>query len=100
MYLSISYTLKVNTNSNFLFSVCVLQVEFQSEEGTGLGPTLEFYALVAAEVQRKCLGMWLCDDDVPDAMSRAVGYKVNSKLSNKMKSLIILQTQFSRQTYM
>ncbi|XP_052130677.1 E3 ubiquitin-protein ligase HECTD1 isoform X3 [Frankliniella occidentalis] len=41
----------------------ILEVEFQGEEGTGLGPTLEFYALVAAELQRKDLGMWLCDDD-------------------------------------
>nr|CAD7452850.1 unnamed protein product [Timema tahoe] len=40
-----------------------LKVEFQGEEGTGLGPTLEFYALVAAELQRKDLNMWLCDDD-------------------------------------
>ena len=29
------------------------------EEGTGLGPTLEFFALVAAELQRSDLGMWL-----------------------------------------
>lgn len=35
----------------------IFQVEFQGEEGTGLGPTLEFYALVAAELQRKDLGM-------------------------------------------
>nr|CAD7200637.1 unnamed protein product [Timema douglasi] len=41
----------------------ILEVEFQGEEGTGLGPTLEFYALVAAELQRKDLNMWLCDDD-------------------------------------
>jgi len=40
-----------------------LQIEFKGEEGTGLGPTLEFYALVAAELQRKDLGLWLCDDD-------------------------------------
>lgn len=33
------------------------------EEGTGLGPTLEFYALVAAELQRRDLGMWICDDE-------------------------------------
>lgn len=26
----------------------VLEIEFQGEDGTGLGPTLEFYALVAA----------------------------------------------------
>lgn len=65
-------------------------MEFKGEEGTGLGPTLEFYALVAAELQRKDLGMlkvkqillhlvqmiaffinllhylgiWLCDDEI------------------------------------
>lgn len=49
-----------------------LQVEFQGEEGTGLGPTLEFYALVAAEFQRTSLGIWLCDDDFPDDESRQV----------------------------
>ena len=37
----------------------LLKVEFLEEEGTGLGPTLEFFALVAAELQRSDLGMWL-----------------------------------------
>lgn len=41
----------------------VLEVEFIGEEGTGLGPTLEFYALVAAELQRSDLAMWMHDDD-------------------------------------
>ncbi|XP_028141816.2 E3 ubiquitin-protein ligase HECTD1 isoform X2 [Diabrotica virgifera virgifera] len=41
----------------------ILEVEFAEEEGTGLGPTLEFYALVAAELQRRDLGMWICDDE-------------------------------------
>lgn len=41
----------------------ILEVEFLGEEGTGLGPTLEFYALVAAELQRRDLGMWICDDE-------------------------------------
>ncbi|XP_065451485.1 E3 ubiquitin-protein ligase HECTD1 isoform X13 [Chrysemys picta bellii] len=50
----------------------VLEVEFLGEEGTGLGPTLEFYALVAAEFQRTELGTWLCDDDFPDDESRQV----------------------------
>lgn len=48
----------------WIIIICLCQVEFQGEEGTGLGPTLEFYALVAAELQRKDLGMWLCDDDI------------------------------------
>lgn len=49
----------------------VLEVEFAGEEGTGLGPTLEFYALVAAELQRADLALWLhdaplhVDDDAP-----------------------------------
>uniref|UniRef100_A0A2P2I0N7 E3 ubiquitin-protein ligase n=2 Tax=Hirondellea gigas TaxID=1518452 RepID=A0A2P2I0N7_9CRUS len=40
----------------------ILEVEFRDEEGTGLGPTLEFYALVAGELQRCDIAMWLCDD--------------------------------------
>lgn len=44
------------------------------EEGTGLGPTLEFYALVAAEFQRTDLGAWLCDDNFPDDESRHVRF--------------------------
>jgi len=40
----------------------ILEVEFKDEEGTGLGPTLEFYALVAGELQRCDLALWLCDD--------------------------------------
>ena len=44
----------------------ILEVEFLGEEGTGLGPTLEFYALVAAIIQKKSLGMWLSNDTVTD----------------------------------
>eukprot|EP00095_Tigriopus_kingsejongensis_P011031 maker-scaffold109_size355148-snap-gene-1.26 protein:Tk11031 transcript:maker-scaffold109_size355148-snap-gene-1.26-mRNA-1 annotation:"e3 ubiquitin-protein ligase hectd1" len=40
----------------------ILEVEFKDEEGTGLGPTLEFFALVAAELQQKDLCLWYCDD--------------------------------------
>ena len=50
------------------------QIEFQDEEGTGLGPTLEFYSLVAANLQRKTLGLWLCDDSHPDDLSRQVTF--------------------------
>uniref|UniRef100_A0A183EWU6 E3 ubiquitin-protein ligase n=1 Tax=Gongylonema pulchrum TaxID=637853 RepID=A0A183EWU6_9BILA len=46
----------------------ILEVEYVGEEGTGLGPTLEFYALVAAEFQRKSLAMWICDDTEVDNM--------------------------------
>ena len=56
----------------FLHSNAHPQVEFEDEEGTGLGPSLEFYALVAAELQRKSLGMWICDDVLVDETARAV----------------------------
>lgn len=50
----------------------VLEIEFLGEEGTGLGPTLEFYALVAGELQRRTIGMWLTDDDFHDHLEREV----------------------------
>ena len=39
----------------------LLELEFFGEVGTGLGPTLEFYTLLAYELQRKALGMWRCE---------------------------------------
>lgn len=52
----------------------ILEIEFQGEQGTGLGPSLEFYTLVAAEVQRKNLGLWVCEDDpTPDTRSVDLG---------------------------
>ncbi|XP_052768700.1 E3 ubiquitin-protein ligase HECTD1-like isoform X1 [Mya arenaria] len=50
----------------------ILEIEFVGEEGTGLGPTLEFYALVAAELQKATIGMWICDDEFHDDMEREV----------------------------
>lgn len=35
-----------------------LEVEFFNEVGSGLGPTLEFYALVSKEFARKDLALW------------------------------------------
>ncbi|KAL3124758.1 hypothetical protein niasHT_001595 [Heterodera trifolii] len=42
----------------------ILEIEYFGEEGTGLGPTLEFFSLVAAEFQRRDLCMWHCEDSV------------------------------------
>ncbi|KNC51475.1 E3 ubiquitin-protein ligase UPL3 [Thecamonas trahens ATCC 50062] len=39
-------------------SKSVLEIEYFGESGTGLGPSLEFYTLVCAEVQRADLEMW------------------------------------------
>lgn len=39
-------------------SPSVLEIEYQDEVGTGLGPTLEFYASMSREFSKKSLGMW------------------------------------------
>ncbi|MEQ2184090.1 E3 ubiquitin-protein ligase HTD1 [Goodea atripinnis] len=66
-------------------------VEFQGEEGTGLGPTLEFYALVAAEFQRTSLGIWLCDDDFPDDESRQV--RLTKHSGSGHRTAVVLETR-------
>ena len=35
-----------------------LEIHYEGEVGTGLGPTLEFYSLVSKELQRSDLGLW------------------------------------------
>ncbi|XP_003424889.1 E3 ubiquitin-protein ligase TRIP12 isoform X4 [Nasonia vitripennis] len=39
-------------------SKALLEVQYVNEVGTGLGPTLEFYALVSKELQRADLELW------------------------------------------
>ena len=56
------------------------KVEFIDEEGTGLSPTLEFFALVAGEFQRSDLAMWL-SDDTDQALS---GQDVNGGENNQV----------------
>ena len=55
----------------------VLEIEFDGEEGTGLGPTLEFYALVAAELQKRSIGMWIADDHFTDVLEREVSIQIS-----------------------
>lgn len=62
-------------------------MEFTDEEGTGLGPSLEFYALVAAELQRRTLGVWLCDDDVTYSEAREVRHC--TRLKGKIVRLVL-----------
>ena len=47
-------------------SRAILEIQYQDEVGTGLGPTLEFYALVSREFQRADLSIWR-GDTVPAA---------------------------------
>lgn len=40
----------------------ILDVTFAEEEGHGTGVTSEFYSLVSEALQRRDIGMWMCDD--------------------------------------
>lgn len=42
----------------------VLEIEFKDEEGTGLGPSLEFYALISLALQRNNLKLWVSMDQI------------------------------------
>jgi hypothetical protein len=44
-----------NSNYRYLFT---LEIQYEGEVGTGLGPTLEFYSLVSKELQRADLQLW------------------------------------------
>lgn len=41
----------------------MLEFEFYDEEGSGLGPTLEYYSLVTEEVIKSDLNIWRRTDD-------------------------------------
>lgn len=45
-------------SQDFGHSKALLEIQYENEVGTGLGPTLEFYALVSTELQRTDLGLW------------------------------------------
>ncbi|XP_052218873.1 E3 ubiquitin-protein ligase TRIP12-like isoform X2 [Dreissena polymorpha] len=42
-------------------SRAMLEIQYENEVGTGLGPTLEFYALVSKELQKSDLDLWRGD---------------------------------------
>ena len=39
----------------------LLEIKYEDEVGSGLGPTLEFYTLVSKEIQRADNGLWKGD---------------------------------------
>ncbi|XP_044596303.1 E3 ubiquitin-protein ligase TRIP12 isoform X1 [Cotesia glomerata] len=55
-------------------SKALLEVQYINEVGTGLGPTLEFYALVSRELQRADLDLWHGSSN-PDATGYVNGTK-------------------------
>lgn len=61
---------------DFGHSKALLEIQYENEVGTGLGPTLEFYALVSTELQRCDLSLWNDSDS----------YKSNQQSSSNLVS--------------
>ncbi|CCD27402.1 putative ubiquitin-protein ligase UFD4 NDAI_0K02110 [Naumovozyma dairenensis CBS 421] len=69
---TVRHKLRISRNTIFLTglkilskygsSPSILEIEYQDEIGTGLGPTLEFYATLSKEFAKKPLKMWRTDD--------------------------------------
>jgi E3 ubiquitin-protein ligase HECTD1 len=53
----------------------ILEVTFAEEEGHGTGVTSEFYSLVSEALQRRDIGMWMCDDAGSDAPMKKASWK-------------------------
>ncbi|XP_053681255.1 E3 ubiquitin-protein ligase TRIP12 [Anopheles nili] len=64
---------------DFGHSKALLEIQYENEVGTGLGPTLEFYALVSTELQRCDLGLWNDSDS----------YKNNNQQSTTIADNIV-----------
>ncbi|KAI8393376.1 uncharacterized protein BYT42DRAFT_524387 [Radiomyces spectabilis] len=81
----------------------VLEVEYMDEEGTGLGPTLEFYASTSREFCKRRINMWRDDGDDPSSeyvscknqlFPRPLMKDSNSKSTKKIISLFKTLGQF------
>ncbi len=66
-------------------SRALLEIQYENEVGTGLGPTLEFYALVSRELQRVELDMWRGD---PVKMPQEKGMCTHSYIVHQLDNLI------------
>ncbi|XP_073982784.1 E3 ubiquitin-protein ligase ctrip isoform X4 [Rhodnius prolixus] len=78
-------------------SKALLEVQYENEVGTGLGPTLEFYALVSRELQRTDLDLWHNEGngDNPNYVFSPVGlFPAPISRSTRVSQLMKLRTKF------
>ncbi|KAM4771356.1 E3 ubiquitin-protein ligase TRIP12 [Rhinophrynus dorsalis] len=68
-------------------SRAMLEIQYENEVGTGLGPTLEFYALVSQELQRADLGLWRGDEIT---LPNPKGSQEGTKYIHSMQGLFAL----------
>ncbi|XP_012497931.1 PREDICTED: E3 ubiquitin-protein ligase TRIP12 [Propithecus coquereli] len=68
-------------------SRAMLEIQYENEVGTGLGPTLEFYALVSQELQRADLGLWRGEEIT---LSNPKGNQEGTKYIQNLQGLFAL----------
>ncbi|XP_073530505.1 E3 ubiquitin-protein ligase TRIP12 isoform X2 [Phyllobates terribilis] len=68
-------------------SRAMLEIQYENEVGTGLGPTLEFYALVSQELQRADLGLWRGEEIT---LANPKGSQEGTKYVHNMQGLFAL----------
>ncbi|XP_065413009.1 E3 ubiquitin-protein ligase TRIP12 isoform X3 [Chrysemys picta bellii] len=68
-------------------SRAMLEIQYENEVGTGLGPTLEFYALVSQELQRADLGLWRGEEVT---LSNPKGSQEGTKYIHNLQGLFAL----------
>lgn len=64
----------------------MLEIQSESEVGTGLGPTLKFYTLVSQELERADLGLWR-DEEV--TLSNPKGSQEGTKYIQNLQGLFV-----------
>ncbi|XP_024080422.1 E3 ubiquitin-protein ligase TRIP12 isoform X4 [Cimex lectularius] len=77
-------------------SKALLEVQYENEVGTGLGPTLEFYALVSKELQKSELELWHDEGGGPEGyVYSPVGlFPAPIPRSTRVSQLMKLRTKF------
>nr|XP_026689713.1 E3 ubiquitin-protein ligase TRIP12 [Ciona intestinalis] len=73
----------------------LLEVQYEGEVGTGLGPTLEFYTLVSHELQRSNLSLWRSDDNSNSVDQSHNIEQTSAKKMLKKLSEIVEEEQFN-----
>ena len=63
-------------------SKSLLEIQYENEVGTGLGPTLEFYSLVSQELQRADQEMWRGEIVSSTSMASKAVMSIKSRSSN------------------
>lgn len=76
-------------------SKALLEVQYENEVGTGLGPTLEFYALVSKELQRADLELWHNTNSGMEYVHHPVGlFPAPLSRNAKMSQITKVKTKF------